>query len=203
MPGGLAAALARTAPGGRLDPPCPPLAAGCAEAYLCELSSEPFPQLCGAAGGDRTQGCYAAAMPVCGSTRCGECKGFLGCAGEPGSVASGSTILDLRFTKCWDSVRPEGAGKFISQARSGCFHFSRERGARVFTMGGLVFPMLAGREGMRLYWERYPHLWCGRYPCCAWTIFSRCAAERYPDLRSGHYKKPWESDETGSDFRSW
>ena len=97
-------------------------------------------------------------MPVCGSTRCGECKGFLGCSGEPGSVASGSTILDLRFTKCWDSVRPEGAG--IGTHRRGAavftFHLSREREARVFTMGGLVFPMLAGREGMRFYWERYP-----------------------------------------------
>ena len=149
MPGGLAAALARTAPGGRLDPPCPPLAAGCAEAYLCELSSEPFPQLCGVTGRDRTQGCYAAAMPVCGSTRCGECKGFLGCSGEPGSVASGSTILDLRFTKCWDSVRPEGAGKFISQARSGCFHFSpftRARSAS-FHDGRVGFPNACGKGG--------------------------------------------------------
>ena len=195
MPGELAAALAGTAPGCGMGLPCPPLAAGCAEAYLGELSSEPLPQLCGAAGGDWTQGCYAAAMQVCGPKACGECKGFLGCSGEPGSVASRSTILDLRFTKCWDSARPEGAGDWSSLARSGCFHLSRERGARVFTMGGLVFPMLAGRAGMRLYWERYP--------CCAWTIFSRCTAERYPDLRSGHYKKPRESDETGSDFRSW
>ena len=47
-------------------------------------------------------------------------------------------------------------------------------------MGGLVFPMLAGREGMRLYWERYPaapddiHAAHGRYS----------AATRLNDIRA-------------------
>ena len=73
--------------------PCPALAAGCAAAYLCELSPEPLPQLCRAATGDRTQGCYAAAYALCGPEARGECGRFLGMPGTISSVASGITNL--------------------------------------------------------------------------------------------------------------
>ena len=78
LPGELADPLAEAAPRGGMGLPCPPLGTGCAEAYLCELSSEPLPQLCRAAVGNRASGCYAAADAVWGPKDCCECGGILG-----------------------------------------------------------------------------------------------------------------------------
>ena len=103
LPGELAAPLAGTAPRSGVGLLCPPLAAGCTAAYLCELSFKPLPQFCRAAAGDRTPGCYAAAYAVCGPTARCECGSILGrlnladrrnslCAAEILSTAGGNSL---------------------------------------------------------------------------------------------------------------
>ena len=111
MPTELAEALAGITPGGGVGLPCPALAAGCAEAYVCELSSELFPQLCRAAAGDRSPGCHATAHALCGPTRGQKCASFLGPVRPTGGFRRGMSRdivhaqRGFRRRSCGDIVR--------------------------------------------------------------------------------------------------
>lgn len=76
-----------------------------------QLSSEPLPQLCRAAAGDRTPGCHATAHAICRPTRGQKCAGVLGPVRPTGGFRRGMSRdivhaqRGFRRRSCGDIVR--------------------------------------------------------------------------------------------------
>ena len=146
--------------------PCPALAARCAAAYLCELPPEPFPQLRGAAGGNRASGCLAAENALCGPAQ--------GAKGGPVLAGRLKWILNFECVKLRGLCEP---ACIISPAHRRGFSLRRSlfsfftRAQRVFTKVRRSFPY--GCHCLRL---------------CSMGNEIRALPGRNPALRAGRYR---------------